>query len=636
MLALGLKFKPPAAASGTTEFKHSIDSYCSKLRELKIKAYCGELNKELHPVYGRVSRYIYKLHYKDKLAQHLHTAICESFGIPYEAYIRKIQSKMEEITRKCKYKEPPHLRKDRRLLYQAIQRLKQRHDIIIKPTDKNLGIACVSRTEYINAGYAKLNDRNYRKVTECNMEDIARQYINIFQQLGVLQYTLLNRHPIRYTLPLDWKQFRIDKEYEQIIKLGGFYLSNPDFIKLCRFYLTLKVHKNPRGYREICASPSWITAIMALMIHIMLFPILQKTPSYVRQSADVIMNLQEIQNCSEYAFIQADVESMYPSIKIDDGLNALQETLKDNGYNHLKAQLLVKTTEWVLRNNYMTFNDDIYHQIEGTAMGSSLSVTYACLYMALKEQIAIKQFLRTTTHKPVMYKRMVDDVAAIMENRMQALIFMHLLQTTVETGINFEYQINDTSMIFMDMEVYKDIGFNGTNTLSTRLYQKPMNKYLFLPFQSGHPTSVFRSWITCYLQRIRILCSKDEEFEYNKQKFYMRLRRRGYRAKFLRRIFEKEYNREKLLVRYTQAGKKCNKKQAGHIAAIRIPFNRVNQLCLHQLKDVLKIPQELQTDVHFNDIFGKRKVPMTIYKTAKSVSALLIRAEIKANRPPNK
>ena len=163
-----------------------------------------------------------------------------------------------------------------------------------------------------------------------------------------------------------------------------------------------------------------------------------------------------------------------------------------------------------------------------------------------------------------------------------------------------------------------------------------MNKYLFLPFQSGHPTSVFRSWITCYLQIIRILCSKDEEFENNKQKFYVRLRRRGYHAKFLRRIFEKEYNGEKLLVRYTQTGKKCNKKQAGHIAAIRIPFNRVNQLCLRQLKDVLKIPQELQTDVHFNDIFGKRKVPMTIYKTAISVSALLIRAEIKANRPPNK
>ena len=84
VLALGLKIKPPAVAFSTTEFKQCINSYCSKLRQLKVKAYCGEINKEQHPLYGRVSRYIYKLHYKDKTAQQLDNAICESFGIPYE------------------------------------------------------------------------------------------------------------------------------------------------------------------------------------------------------------------------------------------------------------------------------------------------------------------------------------------------------------------------------------------------------------------------------------------------------------------------------------------------------------------------------------------------------------------------
>ena len=157
---------------------------------------------------------------------------------------------------------------------------------------------------------------------------------------------------------------------------------------------------------------------------------------------------------------------------------------------------------------------------------------------------------------------------------MQALIFIHLLQTTVDTGINFEYQINDTSMTFMDMVC---IEFINTKKFSTRLYQKPMNKYLFLPFQSGHPISVFRSWITCYLQRIRVLCSEDEEFEINKQNFYDRLRRRGYSEKFLRRIFMKEYNREKLLYRYMQTSNKCLTKCARHTAAIRMPLKRFNQ-----------------------------------------------------------
>ena len=311
-----------------------------------------------------------------------------------------MQRRVAKLANKFRYTEPPQQRADRRLIYNAIKQIKRRHDVIIKPTDKNLGIACISRTEYIKAGYDKLNDTNYRRVNECNMENIAKQYIDIFRQIGILRY---KNQPIKYELPLDWKQFTIDTKYEQLIILGGFYLSNPEFIKLCRFYLTIKVHKYPRGYREICASPSWITAIMALILHVLLFPILQQTPSYVRQSTDIILELNNQRYNNECVFIQADIESMYPSIKISDGLNALQETLVTNNYEHVQTQLIVKTTEWVLKNNYMTFNGNIYHQVEGTAMGSSLSVTYACLYIAQKEKIAIEQFMRSTTHKPIMY-----------------------------------------------------------------------------------------------------------------------------------------------------------------------------------------------------------------------------------------
>ena len=81
-------------------------------------------------------------------------------------------------------------------------------------------------------------------------------------------------------------------------------------------------------------------------------------------------------------FIQANVVSMYPSIKIQDGLKTLDNELEEHHYKPTDKALILKTTEWVLRNNYMTFNNEIYLQRDGTAMGSSLSVTYACLYMA--------------------------------------------------------------------------------------------------------------------------------------------------------------------------------------------------------------------------------------------------------------
>ena len=104
----------------------------------------------------------------------------------------------------------------------------------------------------------------------------------------------------------------------------------------------------------------------------------------------------------------------------------------------------------------------------------------------------------------------------------------------------------------MDLEIYKNDEFTTTRTLSTRLYQKPMNKYLFLPYQSQHPLHVFKSWIICYIKRIRILCSENIDYYYNKDKFKERLLSRAYPRQFLDKIFNANYNREQLIQRYTQ------------------------------------------------------------------------------------
>jgi hypothetical protein len=159
-----------------------------------------------------------------------------------------------------------------------------------------------------------------------------------------------------------------------------------------------------------------------------------------------------------------------------------------------------------------------------------------------------------------------------------------------------------------------------------------MNKYLFLPFQSSHPISVFSSWITCYIKRIRILCSIDDEFKYNKWTFYARLKKRGYPPKFLKRIFNKKYNREQLLFKYLTKNTDDRHRQSKHIAAIKIPLNEFNQKFLKEIKEILKFPEELREDEHFYDIFGERMAPMTIYETAPNVSQLLIRATLHNNK----
>jgi hypothetical protein len=627
VMALGLKYKPQheQANSEIKLVQQDINSYLNRVRDAKIKAYCGELSKQVHPFYSRITKYLYKLHYSNRNSTIVHKAIADNFGIAVEDYIRRTQQRVKKIIRNIRYQENSQQVADRKVVYEAIEQIKKRHDIVIKATDKNLGIASIRRDEYISAGYEKLNTNNYRKIAEYPQLQITKDYMAIFYDLGMITY---KNTPINYNLPLDWSQFNIEEEYERIILLGGFYLSNPEFIRLCRFYLTLKVHKNPKGYREICASPSWITAILALIIHLLLLPILQKVPSYVRHSNDVIIDITEHQYPNQCVFIQADVESMYPSIKIKDGLRALNDILTKIQYNQRKMQLIMKGTEWVLRNNYMTFNQQTYLQMDGTAMGSSLSVTYACLYMAYKEQLAIDRFMHGGYQPILMYYRMVDDIAAIITDKIWALALMQSLIENVDEGIKFEYQINDDSMIFMDLEIYKCNEFTKTKKLSTRLYQKPMNKYLFLPYQSHHPIPVFKSWIICYLKRIRILCSEDAIYEYNKNNFKERLLRRGYPRKFLDKIFKIEYNRTQLIQQYKQRHQRRRKIKKSYKAALKIAYNGLTTKYSRQIRKCTEFTEDLKQDLHFEEIFGKRNSPMIIYKTTRNVSSLLISSEL--------
>ena len=516
VLALGLKFKRAIAPPDNGTIKDHFDSYANKLRQLKIKAYCGINTDNTHPILHKVNSYIFSTHYKCNVPEQVTSAIADTFGIPLEQYLATAEKKLHRLLGRCRAKRNFQLERDRAVVDKGIKALKARHGVIIKPTDKNLEITTVKRSEYIQAGYKKLNSSNYQKMQECNLESIAQELIEIFKGLNYLTYTQADDE-ISFSLPLQWSQFSINPKYEKLVKAACFYLYNPEFIQLCRFYLIAKVHKTPMGWREICASPGWVTSIVAMIIHHILLPILQDTPNYVRQSKDVIVEMETKFFPEDCVFIQADVESMYPSIDITNGLQALQKTLEERRTPHDKTTAILQLTAWVLKNNFMVFNQDTYKQLNGTAMGSPLSVTYACLYIAYKEQLAIRQLLYRGLPDPIIYRRMVDDIAAVVRDMNSALTLMKLLETNVDKGIKFEYQISKDKLIFMDLEIFKTDVLKQRGKLDTTLYQKPMNKYLFLPFQSAHPLSVFKAWITCYIQRIRVLCSIDEMFETHKK-----------------------------------------------------------------------------------------------------------------------
>lgn len=63
----------------------------------------------------------------------------------------------------------------------------------------------------------------------------------------------------------------------------------------------------------------------------------------------------------------------------------------------------------VLAHNYFQFHDSIYHQVQGTAMGTVTAPSYANLFMAELEE----RLLDESTTDPIIWKRYIDDILCI-------------------------------------------------------------------------------------------------------------------------------------------------------------------------------------------------------------------------------
>ena len=80
-----------------------------------------------------------------------------------------------------------------------------------------------------------------------------------------------------------------------------------------------------------------------------------------------------------------DVVEVYPSIPIDEGVDAVMEILQthqvDNNMFGLDITSLRELLPFVLNSNYYRFETQIYHQVDGVAMRDILAQSFAIILM---------------------------------------------------------------------------------------------------------------------------------------------------------------------------------------------------------------------------------------------------------------
>ena len=68
--------------------------------------------------------------------------------------------------------------------------------------------------------------------------------------------------------------------------------------------------------------------------------------------------------------LATDVVSLYPSITLDVGLEALRRVLDDGVNKKNGTEDLIKMAEFVLKNNYFQFNGKVKQHLYGTVINT--------------------------------------------------------------------------------------------------------------------------------------------------------------------------------------------------------------------------------------------------------------------------
>lgn len=187
-----------------------------------------------------------------------------------------------------------------------------------------------------------------------------------------------------------------------------------------------------------------------------------------------------------------------------------------------------------MNHNVFTFGDTHWIQLSGTAMGTPPTCNYATLFFAIHEDKILP------SHPNIIcYKRYIDDVCGIWVPSDDATTNTDnwlRFQTDMQSfhGVCWTFKPLSPTVDFLDITVRINNG-----VISTTLFEKAMNLYLYISPHSCHPPGVLTGLVLGNCHRIYTLCTEQHEARSHLSNFYRRLVRRGYNSTTLLPLFER-------------------------------------------------------------------------------------------------
>ena len=460
------------------------------------------------------------------------------FGIPpayvckedvfseFELYFNRLQSLLSQTPRgkekeeklKVKLANLAHeyvgIRRDRlkcplgKKHLDALHELRHNKDIVITRPDKGAGTVVMDTVDYTAKMLQILNDTSkFEYLGSCEDNDRTGQHERALQAFLLRQC----------------KQGDISSEvYDRVRPTGSL---RP------RMYGLPKVHKaKPIPLRPILSMVGSAQHELARWLAEVLQPVLTHYSfNVVKDSFSFCDDLREYGPIKHDAFMCSfDVVSLFTNVPIDETIQICLDTLYRSNLDPPKIsegllrKLLIKCT----RDVEFSFDDKMYRQIDGVAMGSPLGPVLANIFLGYCESLIPDDMW------PYIYRRFVDDTFSVVDCQSDALRFLECLNS-LHPALRFTMESEENGQLsFMDVLVMKE-----NESFSMTIYRKPTFTCLYTRWDSYCSTGQKIALIRSLTHRAKRICSTQYIGE-ETTKLKVIFEKNGYPTPIVERVIE--------------------------------------------------------------------------------------------------
>ena len=154
---------------------------------------------------------------------------------------------------------------------------------------------------------------------------------------------------------------------------------------------------------------------------------------------------------------------------------------------------------------------------------------------------------------PILFQRFIDDGFGIMEGGKKDVIHGINQFNTLRKMIKIDKWSFGNHVEFMDLYIYKRNKFYDNGFLDFKIHQKEINRYMYIPYKSGHVSHTIKNYVLGEIKRYIRFNSLKLTFLKIRTKLFSRLRNRGFKKVWLRKTFR--------LVQYEDRSKLLNNSQ---------------------------------------------------------------------------